>query len=224
MVTDQSGNSTEYSAVQLALMGITTQFVVQDGTVQGAPPPSPSLVLGSEGLDEVKYAKASTEFTLRKSAGGSLATDGHGISDALVNVERVVFSDRTIGLDVDGNAGQAYRLYQAAFDRQPDLPGLGFWIASLDSGVALRDVASSFLGSPEYARLYGTGQTNQQFVTELYHNILHRDPKQAGLDFWVNALDNGAMRAQLLVDFSESPENMAQVIGTIEQGIAFIPF
>jgi hypothetical protein len=224
VVTDQSGNSTEYSAVQLALMGITTQFVVQDGTVQGAPPPSPSLVLGSEGLDEVKYAKASTEFTLRKSAGGFLATDGHGISDALVNVERVVFSDRTIGLDVDGNAGQAYRLYQAAFDRQPDLPGLGFWIASLDSGVALRDVASSFLGSPEYARLYGTGQTNQQFVTELYHNILHRDPKQAGLDFWVNALDNGAMRAQLLVDFSESPENMAQVIGTIEQGIAFIPF
>lgn len=224
VVTDQSGNATEYTGAQLAAMGIDTQFVVQDGAPQGGPAPGPAIIQGGDGLDEVSYAQASTAFTLRKSGGGFIATDGQGVSNSLLGVERVAFSDQTIALDVDGNAGQAYRLYQAAFDRQPDLPGLGFWIKHLDAGLALRDVAASFLDSPEYARLYGTAQPNQQFVTELYHNVLHRDPEQAGLDFWVRALDNGAMRAQLLVDFSESQENMAQVIGTIEHGIAYIPY
>ncbi|WP_228895003.1 DUF4214 domain-containing protein [Pseudoduganella aquatica] len=232
VVTDQSGNAREYTAAQLAAMGINTRFEVRDGVpaeVPGdapvsGPVPGPTVIQGGAGLDEVAYAEASTGFTLRKSGGGYLVTDGRGISNALVNVERVAFSDQTIALDADGNAGQAYRLYQAAFDRQPDLPGLGYWISHLDAGLALRDVAASFLGSQEFTRLYGTAQPNQQFVTELYHNVLHRNPEQAGLDFWVRALDNGAMRTQLLVDFSESAENMAQVIGSIEHGIAYIPY
>ncbi|WP_157201513.1 DUF4214 domain-containing protein [Massilia sp. Root418] len=224
VVTDQSGNATEYTAAQLAAMGISTQFVVQDGAPMGGPAPSAAIIQGSDGLDEVTYAKASTEFTLRKSGGSFIATDGQGINNTLVNVERVAFSDQTIALDVDGTAGQAYRLYQAAFDRQPDLPGLGFWISHLDEGWTLLDVAGRFLNSAEYGRLYGTGLQNQQFVTELYHNVLHRDPEQAGLAHWMTKLDQGATRAELLVGFSESAENMAQVIGAIENGMAYIPF
>ena len=224
VVTDQSGNVTEYSAAQLQAMGISTQFEVQNGGPLGAPPPAPALVQGSAGIDEVSYAKASTEFTVRKSFGSFLATDGQGINDALVDVERLAFTDQNIALDVNGNAGQAYRLYQAAFDRQPDLPGLGFWISHLDKGWTLLDVAGRFLDSAEYGRLYGTGLQNQQFVTELYHNVLHRDPEQAGLAHWMNKLDQGATRAELLLGFSESAENMAQVIGAIENGMAYIPY
>lgn len=232
VVTDQSGNATEYSAAQLAAMGITTHFDVRDGVPVDAPPdlpqsgpePSPAIVQGGAGLDAVAYDKASTGFTLRKAGGGYLVTDGHGISSTLLSVERIMFSDQTIALDLDGSAGQAYRLYQAAFDRQPDLSGLGYWIAHLDAGLSLRDVAASFLGSQEFERRYGAAQPDQQFVTELYENVLHRAPEQAGLDFWLRALDNGAMRTQLLVDFSESAENMAHVIGSIEHGIAYIPY
>jgi len=224
VVTDQSGNSAEYTAAQLQAMGINTQFEVRSGEPQGAPPPGPAMVTGSAGIDEVSYAAASTEFTVRKSSGGYLATDGRGVNDALVNVERLAFTDRNIALDVDGHGGQAYRLYQAAFDRHPDLPGLGFWISHLDEGWTLLDVAGRFLDSAEYGRLYGTGLQNQQFVTELYHNVLHRDPEQAGLAHWMNKLDQGATRAELLVGFSESAENMAQVIGVIENGMAYIPF
>jgi hypothetical protein len=40
--------------------------------------------------------------------------------------------------------GQAYRVYQAAFNRTPDLGGLGFWIGAMDKGVSLADVANGF--------------------------------------------------------------------------------
>ena len=38
-----------------------------------------------------------------------------------MNVERLDFSDAHLAFDVDGNAGQIYRLYKAAFARTPDL-------------------------------------------------------------------------------------------------------
>jgi hypothetical protein len=224
VVTDQSGNATEYTAAQLQAMGITTQFEVRNGDPQGGPLPAPTVINGSAGIDEVAYAAASTQFTVRKGVGSYLVTDGGGVNQTLASVERLAFTDQNIALDVSGNAGQAYRLYQAAFDRQPDLSGLGFWISHLDAGMSLRDAANLFLASPEYTRLYGSNLANQQFVTELYHNVLHRDPEQDGMDFWMRALDNGASRAQLLEGFSESAENMAQVIGAIENGMAYIPF
>ena len=53
--------------------------------------------------------------------------------DTLVSVERLVFSDVTVALDLDGVGGQAYRIYKAAFDREPDSGGLGYWIAQMET-------------------------------------------------------------------------------------------
>ncbi|HPU54050.1 MAG TPA: DUF4214 domain-containing protein, partial [Burkholderiaceae bacterium] len=74
--------------------------------------------------------------------------------------------------------------------------------------------------------LYGASPTNAQFVTQLYRNVLHRDPEPAaggqdGYSFWLNALNNGFPRAQELVQFSESPENKLNVIGVIADGFEF---
>ena len=46
----------------------------------------------------------------------------------LTNPSRLVFADGGIAFDLNGTAGKAYRLYQAAFNRTPDLAGLGYWI------------------------------------------------------------------------------------------------
>jgi hypothetical protein len=45
-----------------------------------------------------------------------------------------------------------------------------------------------------------------------------------GYQFWNNALNNGFTRAQVLVQFSESPENQANVIGQITNGFDYLPF
>jgi len=70
--------------------------------------------------------------------------------------ERVNFSDGSLALDINGDAGQAYRLYQAALDRTPDAVGLGYWISALDGGTSLNTAAADFIASSEFQQLYGT--------------------------------------------------------------------
>jgi serralysin len=174
-------------------------------------------ISGGDGLDIALVAGARQDFKIVAANGAYTvaSTDGN-TSATMTSVERVIFDDSTVALDVDGNAGQAYRLYQAAFDRTPDAVGLGFWINALDQGVSLRDVAAGFIGSEEFVRLYGAHPDDATFVSLLYKNVLHRAPEQSGYDFWVNGLHNGADRARVLSEFSESDENthtMAAVIG-----------
>jgi hypothetical protein len=147
---------------------------------------------------------------------------GDGGSDTLVAVERLLFQDGALALDP--SAAQAYRLYQAAFGRQPDEGGLGFWLAQLDKGMAMSTVAQYFLSSDESVALYGTTPSNQQLVTTIYQNVLHRAPDPDGFAFWVKALDAGYAADQVLLGFSESAENQAQVAQAIAHGVPYQPY
>ena len=109
----------------------------------------------------------------------------------------------------------AWRLYQASFDRTPDLPGLGYHTASLDHGLALSQVATQFIASPEFASRYGS-LDDAAFVTQLYANVLDRAPDAGGLAYHVDHLAQGLARADVLVGFAESPENQALVVGSLQ--------
>jgi hypothetical protein len=92
-------------------------------------------LIGGTDIDTAVYAGVRSNFTLTKTSAGftvsdKISTEG---TDTLQNVERLKFSDTTVALDIDGNGGQAYRVYQAAFNRTPDSGGLGFWINAMDS-------------------------------------------------------------------------------------------
>jgi len=144
----------------------------------------------------------------------------HGVS-TLVNVDYLQFGNQTIAIDVavGQNAVEAYRLYQAALNRTPDHAGLDFWITGLDKGAYLLSVANAFMASPEFTAAYGTNPSNSAFVNALYSNVLHRAGDAAGNAYWLNALNSGASRAQVLTAFSESNENVANVATLIGHGI-----
>jgi hypothetical protein len=145
-------------------------------------------------------------------------------SEWITDVERFVFGNKTLAFDIEGNAGQAYRIYQAAFDRTPDEEGLGYWISALDKGFGLIDAAASFIHSKEFKDTYGSPETvsNQQFITLLYANVLDRAPDQGGLQYWLTAMNSGFSRDAMLASFSESPENKQNVIGAIEDGVEYL--
>jgi serralysin len=185
---------------------------------------------GGSGLDTVVMRGAHSQYAVtaqpNPAVHGFTVKDNSGASgtDSLVDVERIHFSDAWLALDTDGTAGQAYRLYQAAFDRAPDLAGLGYWIKVMDGGVGLEQVASEFTHSLEFHDTYGT-TTNAQFVDLLYQNVLHRPAEGTGYNYWMDMLTNhGLTREALLGSFSESPENQAQLIGAIGNGIEFIAY
>lgn len=181
---------------------------------------------GDAGADTVLIASARGNFTVSQNGTSVTATDNTGAfgSKVLTGIERVRFADAAIAFDTDGVAGQAYRLYQAAFDRKPDTGGLGFWIDYLEKGASLADAATGFFNSAEFKGLYGAAPTHAELITRFYQNVLHRAPEQSGFDWWVAELSSGRISpTQALVNFSASPENQAQVIGVIQNGMEFIP-
>jgi hypothetical protein len=86
-------------------------------------------------------------------------------------------------------------------------------------------------GQPEFVQMYGANSNNTTFLTQLYHNILGRDPDAGGYQYWMDVMnkytaDQTVLRGQMLIDFSESPENLlkVQVVGTLVHGVDFVPY
>lgn len=106
----------------------------------------------------------------------------------------------------DTAAGQVYRLYKATLDRTPDRAGHLDWTGRLLDGAALSKVADGFIGSPEFVQRFAA-DTNTEFVSLLYANVLNRLPDTDGLAHWTRLLDTDARsRADVVLGFSESPE------------------
>lgn len=170
-----------------------------------------------------------SQYTIAATSGGFSVTDKtSGTVQNFGSQSRLRFADTGIAFNLDGIPGQAYRLYQAAFNRTPDLGGLGFQINVLDLGFTLLQVSQNFIDSPEFSNTYGALNTTA-FVTLLYSNVLRRAPDDGGLAFYVTHLDGTNpdgikfTRAEVLRGFSESPENKALVLPAIANGIQYTP-
>ena len=164
-------------------------------------------------------------YTISKTSTGlTVSSTAEGL-DTLANVERLKFADTAIAYDTSGVGGQTYRVYKAAFNRTPDVGGLGFWISGMDGGVSLNSVAQGFVNSAEFKSVYGASPTNAQIVTRFYDNVLGRAADSGGYNYWLGILDSGQSSvAQVLASFSESSENQAAVIGVIGNGILYTPY
>jgi Ca2+-binding RTX toxin-like protein len=190
------------------------------------------LLIGGSGKDVALYSGKLENYRISHDAAGWHVADRRSTYDAdgndtLQGVETLKFTDQVVALDVPADAleSQAYRLYRAAFDRDPDPGGLGYWIMRLEQGASLRDVADGFAHSQEFVDLYGSAASNADIVNRLYHNILHRTPDPGGYAYWLGILDNKqAPLNYVLAFFSESEENIeavAEVVGS--SGIAYTP-
>jgi Ca2+-binding RTX toxin-like protein len=181
---------------------------------------------GGAGRDTAAYDGARADYTVTRLDAGMTVSARAGLegSDTLTGIERLLFSDGALAFDIAGIAGQAYRLYAAAFDRKPDLAGLGYWIGAMDRGTSLVDVATEFTRGSEFTAMYGATRSHEQFLTKLYEHILHRAPDAGGYDYWLKVMDGGATEGQVLASFGESSENQAQVTGQVQDGIAYLPY
>lgn len=113
------------------------------------------------------------------------------------------------------------RLYDATFDRLPDVGGLAAWTEQLKAGVHLFTIAGAFAGSAEFQARYGA-LSNQAFVEQLYRFCLDREGDPGGIQTWVNALNAGATRAQILATFSESAEHVSLTAPLWQGGVSVL--
>jgi hypothetical protein len=187
---------------------------------------------GGAGIDMAVYAGPRANFTVAQEAWGFGVTDkvGNNGHDALINVERVQFDDGWLALDVDGSAGQIFRLYSAAFSREAEPFGLGYWIWRMDDGTSIQQVSKEFMRQVEFDTMYGVNPSDEVFIKQLYLNVLHRAPDADGFQYWMNTLghnsnpDKAEVRAQMLIDFSDSLENVKLVAENVKHGLDYLPY
>jgi serralysin len=183
--------------------------------------PGSTAVDAGVGIDTVVLAGARADFAVKKETWGYSVTGANGEVDGLFNVERIQFNDGWKA--IDDNSAKIFRLYQAIMGRESDEGGLGFWTKHLDNGTLLTTIASGFMEAPEFDSLYGANPSNQEFIYKLYDNVLNREPDAGGLLYWTAQIDRIG-KEQLVIEFSESPENQALVIDTVGKGLDFVPY
>jgi hypothetical protein len=126
----------------------------------------------------------------------------------------------------DGPA-QIYRLYHAAFNRKPDLAGIGYWIKCLDNGATLDQVAIAFGQSAEMGNL-----TNEQFLDKVHSNLFNTPMPASVRANWIsnfelykNTWGQGypESRGRFLAFYSELEAHRLTLHGEIMHGIDYQP-
>ena len=178
---------------------------------------------GGDGYDVARFSGKVGDATI--TGGDTVTVRAAGGTSVLKSSELLKFNDGVVTFDTGGTTGQAFRLYQAAFDRKPDLAGLGYWMAQMEHGASLPTVATAFIASKEFTDMFGAAPSNASYVDLLYHHVLHRDADKAGAAYWTDALDHHVVgMADVLVQFSESKENQDALVGVLKNGVAYQPF
>lgn len=122
-----------------------------------------------------------------------------------------------IGIAGDRDDAEIGRLYQAALGRAPEAGADQYWSAALDGGGSLTQLAQDFVGSAEFAQKYGA-PGNAGYVGLLYQNVLHRPGDPGGVQYWTQALQSGASRANVLASFANSTENRVDTATATHDG------
>ena len=97
-----------------------------------------------------------------------------------------------------------YRFYDKCLGRKPDDTGLNYWVNKLVTGQSTgADISQGFVLSPEFI---AKDLSNTDFTTIMYRVFFNREPDSAGLTYWVNTLQSGKTRFDVLIGFVNSKE------------------
>lgn len=115
----------------------------------------------------------------------------------------------------EGHSDSVARLCTAGLGREPEEGGFEFWMDRYSTGsMGLLGMANYFAASPEFGVKFGS-LDQAGFIDQMYLNVLKRPADAGGLEYWDGRMTSGLTRGQLLMNFSESPENITRS-GTVE--------
>jgi len=112
------------------------------------------------------------------------------------------------------NVEEVQKLYVAYFSRPADTAGLNFWTGVLanDHTTGMQQISAAFSQSAEY-RLNYANMDNRGVVDAVYHNLFGRAGETAGVDFWTNAMNTGAVTIDNVVQaFVSGAQNNDKIV------------
>ncbi len=183
-------------------------------------------VRGDAGVDTVVTSQQSSEVSLFKSTDywGAFASIQN--ADRLYDVERIEFSDKKLALDLDGGqAGEVAKIIGAVFGADylsPEFVGIGLDLYA--QGLTTREIANFAVETSLFRSMAG-GTSDGQFIEQLYEAVT--DGARIGQDLLAaleGQLDAGKSRAELVLDFADSSENLLNIdlIGLSQVGLEYV--
>ncbi len=137
--------------------------------------------------------------------------DDHGSDDdggghrATVNVKnKIYWVPDNLPTRVD--EGFIVSLYWEFFNRLPDKGGFDAKLDKLRSGASRQEIVLDFVMSSENKSLRGNTEHNNYFIGTLYNTLLHREPDQDGLHAWLDRMDDGMSRLEVIKRFLNGEE------------------
>ena len=181
-----------------------------------------NLLDGNLGIDTVLISANLAQYAVNKAANQSydvIENSNTSNQDQLNNIERLVFNDAKLALDLDGHAGRVAKLlgavFGASFVSNQEYVGIGLIEADRLEYQQLADYALSARGFTNHDKL----------VTTLWANLFGNVPSEIEKAPYIKMLDNGEISTgSLTIIAAESTANLQNInlIGLTESGIAYI--
>ena len=181
---------------------------------------------GGSGVDTAVYTGPRSSYLLDKVGQDYAVSDQRGEAsndgiDTLDNIERIVFADSALALDVNESAGTVAKLIGAIYGAESvaDEKLVATGLSELDGGTSPEDLAALALEQ-------AGANSPEQVVSILWNNITGTPPTADQAQPYIDDLNNGEYTAGTLgFHAAETPLNETNIdlVGLQENGITFDP-
>ena len=180
-------------------------------------------IIGGLGVDTAQFSGTSASYSISASKSKTTVIDkrlNSDSSDTITSVERLKFSDKSIAIDLDGNAGISAKIIGAVLGKEavkiPAFMGIG--LSLLDGGMSYSD-----LGALALAAVGAT--TNESIASTVWRNIYGTNPTVNELSSIVKQLNDGLKPGDYIVSVGDSALNATNIglVGLALTGIEFLP-
>jgi len=181
-----------------------------------------SKVNGDSGIDSVVLPTAKQNYNSTQIGNSFVIKEKNTYTPDLElrNVERIIFSDTNLAIDLNGNAGTTAKILGAVFGKQAvtNKSYVGIGLHFLDAGWTYDNLAGLALDA-------AGAKTNDQIVSLLWTNLTGIKPTTADKLPLIALLENGMSAgalAHLAADTSFNITNI-NLVGLAQTGIEYIP-
>ena len=181
---------------------------------------------GAGGIDTAQYTGARSHYVISHSGSAVIVQDNGGSdgTDTLRNIERLVFTDSNLALDLDGAAGITARVLGAVFGASAvsnkNFAGIG--LSLMDQGLSYEQLMHLALG-----KMLGASPATAQVVDLLYTNVVGTAPSAANGAYFVSLVDSGALtidRLGMLAADNKLNTSQIDLVGLADHGLDYLPF
>ena len=177
---------------------------------------------GGVGIDIAIFSGASKGYKISTEATSVLVT-GDAITDGidtLLNIERIRFSDKSIAIDLNGNAGISAKVIGAVLGKTQvqNLTYVGLGLSYLDKGMSYSDLSALALTAVG-------ATTNDAVVSTLWKNVIGTDATAEIKAPYIKMLTDGMKVGDLVVLAADTSFNTTNInlVGLAQTGIEYLP-